>query len=376
MNPETMFETAGSHESHYSNPYSNPELEWETESHYSNPELEWETESHYSNPEAEWETESHYSNPYSNPETEWETESHYSNPYSNPELEWETESHYSNPYSNPELEWEDEGEYFFKGLWKGIKKVGKTLAPLAKKFAPKIAGTLVSMIPGVGPALAPLASKAAGVLLREGEAEAESLEAQLFVSHEGELEVANTEIGQQLALTEFLAAQAAEAETEAEAEAAIAASLPITITIMGGRRALRPVVPILSQANARVVSALRRRGPAGSELLRLMPTVHRQTIGTLHAAARAGQPITAPVALKTLAHVTRRVLSNPRTVARAVDRNTFLKHRVASVTPRKRASHPGAPAYGRPASGGQTFRRPVTGNARPSRTVASAIRYR
>ena len=353
MNPETMFETAGSHETHYSNPYSNPETEWEMEA--------------YSNPETEWETEA-----YSNPETEWE--SHYSNPYSIPEMEWE--SHYSNPYSNPEMEWEDEGEYFFKSLWKGVKKIGGALAPLAKKFAPQIAGTLVGMIPGVGSVLAPLASKAAGSLLKEGEAEAEHLEAQLFISHEGELEVSNTEIGQQLALTEFLASQAAEAETEAEAEAAIAASLPITITIMGGRRALRPVVPILSQANARVVSALRRRGPAGSELLRLMPTVHRQTIGTLHAAARAGQPITAPVALKALAHVTRKVLSNPRMVARGVDRNVFLKNRVASVIPRKRTFHPGASTYGRPAVGGHTFRRPAPANARPTKTVASAIRYR
>lgn len=367
MNPETVFETAGSHEAHYSSPYSNPETEWETEAPYSNPfsstETEWETEAHYSSPysspEREWETEAQYSSPYSSPEREWET--HYSSPYSNPETEWES------GYTNPEMEWEDEGEYLFGSIWKGIKKVGSALTPLAKRFAPQIASTLVGMIPGVGGVLAPLAGKAAGALLKEGEAEAGHLEAQLFVSHEGEMEVSNTEVGQQLALTEFLASQAAEASTEAEAEAAIAASLPITITIMGGRRALRPVVPILSQANARVVSALRRRGPAGSELLRLMPTVHRQTIGTLRAAARAGQPITAPVALKAMAHVTRRVLSNPRTVARGVDRNILLRSRVTGGAPHRRTFHPGVPTHHAAA----TYRRP----AHHSKTVASSIRY-
>jgi len=364
MNPETVFEAPGAHETHY----SNPETEWETEA-YSNPfsqENEWETEA-YSNPfsqENEWENESHYSTPYAQ-ESEWEAQ--YSNPYAQ-ESEWE--SHFSSPYAQ-ESEWEDEGEYFFGSLWKGIKKVGRTLAPLAKKFAPKIAGTLVGMIPGVGSVLSPLASQAAKALLKEGEAEASNLESQLFVTHEGEMEVSNSELGQQLALTEFLAAQAAEAESESEAEAAIAASLPITITIMGGRRALRPVVPILSQANARVVSALRRRGPAGSELLRLMPTVHRQTIGTLHAASRAGHRITAPLALKTMAHVTHKVLNSPRTVARAVDRNILLKHRVAPTMPRR----PGITGYGRPASMPHTFRRPAVAHGRHGKTVASSLRY-
>ena len=360
MNPEMLFEAPGAHESQYSGNYANPEAEWESESHYANPEAEWEFESHYANPEAEWETESQYSSP----EAEWE--SHYSNPYSNPEAEWEFYA------GNPEFEWEDEGEYFFKSLWKGVKKVGKALAPIAKKFAPKIAGTLVGMIPGVGSVLAPLASKATGALLKEGEMEAENLESQLFVSHEGEMEVAETEVAQQVALTEFLAAQAAEAETEAEAEAAIAASLPITITIMGGRRALRPVIPILSQANARAVSSLRKLGPAGNELLRLMPTVHRQTVGTLRAAARAGQPITAPVALKTMANVTRKVMSTPRTVAKAVDRNLLLKQRVAPTAPRKRS---GLPGYGRPAGVGHSVRRPHAGG-RPTKNLASSLRYR
>src|SRR2546425_11052041 len=75
-----MFEAPVAHEAiHYSNPYSNPEFEFEEElSHYSNPEV------------------SHYSNPYSNPEFEVEEgRSHGRHPQG---------SHYSNPYINTEFE--------------------------------------------------------------------------------------------------------------------------------------------------------------------------------------------------------------------------------------------------------------------------------
>jgi hypothetical protein len=119
---------------------------------------------------------SHYSHPYSNPEMEdeWETHeaSHYSNHYSNPEMEdeWETHeaSHYSNPYSNPELE--DEGEYFFKKAFRGLKSIARVampvLKPLAKRLAPIAAKALVGMIPGVGAVAAPLAGKLVSTLLR------------------------------------------------------------------------------------------------------------------------------------------------------------------------------------------------------------------
>src|SRR2546425_12102403 len=112
-----MFEAPVAHEAiHYSNPYSNPEFEFEEElSHYSHPEV------------------SHYSNPYSNPEFEFEEElSHYSHP---------EVSHYSNPYSNPELEDEIDrilgtpglGEYqadqFFGGIAGAIARVAGIAGP-------------------------------------------------------------------------------------------------------------------------------------------------------------------------------------------------------------------------------------------------------
>jgi hypothetical protein len=370
-NPEFEDEWEATHEAtHYSNPYSNPEMEseWETPeaTHYSNPysnpefENEWEATheaTHHSNPysnpemESEWEATheaTHYSNPYSNPEmeNEWETPeaTHYSNPYSNPEMESEWETHeampYSNPYSNPE--WEDEGEYFFKkafrSIGRGIKAVAKAAAPLAKRFAPILAGKLASLIPGVGLIAGPLAAKLTSALVQEGEMESVQMEAEFFGTNEAEAEVSHTETAHEAALTEFLAAQAAEATTEAEAEAALGASLPITITIMGGRRALRRVMPILNQANSQLVKNLAQQGPVGRQLLRTVPAIQRQTVATLKAAARSGRPINGPLAVRAMVAATRRVLGNPQRVQRTMVRNAVLRQRTAPPNPRRAAA--------------------------------------
>jgi hypothetical protein len=348
----SLFEAPAVHETHYSNPYSTNELENEwgsQETHYSNPET------HYSNPysmtelENEWGSqETHYSNP----------ETHYSNPYSTTELENEwgsqethysnPETHYSNPYSmtelenewgNNELELEDEGELFFKkafrSIGRGLKAVVKVAAPLAKQFAPILAGKLATMIPGVGVVAGPLAAKLTRHLLKEGEIESMQMEAEFFGANEAEAEVANHEMAHEAALTEFLAAQAAEATNEAESEAAIAATLPITIRIMGGQRALRPVTPILTQATGRMTQLLRQQGPAGRQLLRTVPTIQRQTIATLKAAARNGQPINSATAIRALASSTNRVLGTPQRVQQAIVRNAVLRQKTAPPTPRR-----------------------------------------
>ena len=131
-------------------------------------------------------------------------------------------------------------------------------------------------------------------------------------------------------LTEVLAAQAAEASHESEAEAAIGATLPITITIMGGRRALRRVMPVLATANGTLARTLRRQGgPAGGNLLRTIPAIQRRAVASLHAAARRGQPITPQLAVRTFAAAASRTLSNPPAVARAITRNIALRQTVA-----------------------------------------------
>jgi hypothetical protein len=325
MQYESLFEAP-------TNSYSNAELEHEWE-HSMEMQNEWEANP-YGNPELtnEWEM-----NPYSNPEltNEWETSMEMqneweTNPYSNPEFEneWET-----NPYSNPEMN--PEGEFFFKRIASFAKK---RLLPLAKKMAPGLARTLVGMIPGVGALAGPLAGKLTSALLQEAEMEVAQLEANFFGTNEAEAEVANHEVAYEAALTEFLASQAAEASTEGEAESALAAALPISITIMGGKRALRPVMPVMTQATGQLARAMRQQGPAGRQLLRTIPTIQRQTVATLKAAARAGQPINSATALRAMASATNRVLSNPQAVQRAVVRNAVLRQRTAPPNPRRMAA--------------------------------------
>ncbi len=344
MQNEAVFEMPASHEvSQYSNPYSTAEYEneWEMqEASQYNPEYEneWEMqEASQYNPEYENEWEMQEASQY-NPEYENEWEMQEASQY-NPEYENEWEMQEASLY-NPEFE--DEGEYFFKKLGKGLKSVAKVAAPFAKKLAPIAARTLVGMIPGVGAVAGPLAGKLSSALLQEGEMEAAQLEAQLFGTNEFEAEVANTEIAHEAALTEVLAAQAAEAATEAEAEAAASAALPITIAIMGGQRALRPVTPILAQANGRLVKTLRQQGKVGKQLLRTVPAIQRRTVATLKAASRAGKPINGAMAVKAMAASTQQVLNNPRTVQRAITRNAVLRQRVAPPNPRRAAARAAA----------------------------------
>jgi hypothetical protein len=402
---ESVFEAPAAHEaSHYGNPYSSQEhleSEWETpeaypygvtEAHpYGNPyaSTEWEMpeanrygspESHPYSVEAHPEWESPEAHPYGNPyaSTEWETpEAH---PYSlEAQPEWETpETHpYGSPYAStewelpeahsysPELEdyasteWEDEGELFFKRAFSRLKSFANRLAPFGKLLTPLAAKALGSMIPGLGVIAGPLAGQLARQLVREGELEALELEAQLFGTNESEAEVGNTEAAHEAALTELLANEAAQAESEAEAEALLGGTLPITITIMGGRRALRPVMPTLAQANGRLVRVLRRQGPAGRQLLRTLPTIQRQAVAILRAAARRGRPINGPLVVRALTAATQNVLGNPRQVQRAVERNAVLRSRVAPPSPRRAAVFvPGRvpPPHPRRAAGYQPMR--------------------
>ncbi len=354
-----LFETPVAHAANYNqNPYSTPEFEdeWttpEANNPYSNPEMEseWEMQeaTHYSNsystPAMEYEWEMPGANPYGSPENEWEMPG--ANPYGNPEYEWEMSG--ANPYGSgsPEYEWEMAGanpygspeyEYeaeFWKKIGRGFKKLLKAAAPLAKKFAPIIAGKLAGMIPGAGLIAGPLAAKLTSQLVSEGEMEATQMEAALFGMNEAVAEVANTEVAYEAALAEFLATQAAEATNEAEAQAAIGAALPITIKAMGGSKALRSITPTLSQANAAVAGTLVKQGLVGKQLLRIMPTIHRRAIATLKAAARSGQPITGAMAIKAMAAASHQVLGNPQKVQQAMVRNGALRQRTAPPSPRR-----------------------------------------
>lgn len=246
------------------------------------------------------------------------------------EYEWELQeaSHYSQ--FAPEGEWEAENEYFFKTLLGGIQQVAKAAAPIAKQLAPIAAQTIVGAIPGVGAIAAPIAGRLVSQLVQEGEMEAAALESQLFGANEFEAEVGNTEAAYEAALTEVLAAEASHSQSESEAGAFMGSALSTLVKSMGGQKELRPILPTLVFANARLVRLLHRQGTTGQRLLRLVPTILRRTFASLRAAAQKGQPLTSDLALRLMASHAHRVLGNSTTLTRSMIRNALIRQRTVA----------------------------------------------
>jgi hypothetical protein len=224
-------------------------------------------------------------------------------------------------------EWEADA-FNFGGLLKGIGSI-------AKKALPMVAQSLASMVPGVGAVAGPLVGQLAQGLVNDGETMAAEAEAESFGGSSGEAEIGNTDTAHEAALSELLASEAATAPSEAEAASTISAALPITITIMRAGRHVRPVMPALTQANARVARTLHRGGPRGRQLQRAMPHIQRLAVGTIKSAAHAGRPVNAPLAVGSMAAAAHRVLGNPRRVEAVVRRNAALRQRTAPPHPRR-----------------------------------------
>src|SRR6266480_5581564 len=344
-----IFEAPIAHEAvHYSNPegshYNNPELEFEFEdegSHYSNPEG-----SHYSNPEFEDEFLGNLirgiGGLFGGEEGEFENEgSHYSNPefedesdrflgnivrsigglFGGEEGEFEDElSHYSNP------EMEDEADHFLfgklKGLFNRIKRRARGLAQRALRVAPLVTRALSTIASESNP----MTDRMINQLAAEAEMEVAHMEQHFTNTFAQTGEMEHPEVHEAL-MSELLAANAAAAQTEAEAEAASAVTIPLTIRVMRAQRTLLPVTTPLVQANTQLVRTLRRQDP---QLLLLLPRIHRLTVAILRCAAQMRR-LTAPFAVRTLAVATNRVMSNPRKVERAVQRNMALRVRAVQT---------------------------------------------
>jgi hypothetical protein len=230
-----------------------------------------------------------------------------------PELESEMEGE----LELPELEGEGELEFEFEGEGEG--------------------GFLGS--------LAGLASQALGGLLSEGEGELEfEGEGEVGLHEfegEGELELPELEMEGELsptrrayadALMEHLAHAAAETENEAEAEAFIGALLPLAAR----------AAPMIMRAAPQLIRGLSRvgrlfRGRRRTRpLVRMLPTIARNTVRQLARPTSAGRPrrVTPQIAVRTLRQQTRQVLRNPRRAVQVYRRSRALDrrfHRAAVV---------------------------------------------
>jgi hypothetical protein len=121
------------------------------------------------------------------------------------------------------------------------------------------------------------------------------------------------------AAAELMAAVASQAQTEAEAEAMAGAATVASLSA-ADRATLRQVLPHMVRGTAVLTRVLRRR-PATRVGVRTVPRIVRGTASTLTRRAAAGQPVTRRAAARAMATQTRRVLSNPHTCSRAIQRN-------------------------------------------------------
>jgi hypothetical protein len=313
--------------------------------------------------------ETPHGNPYTHQEfeNEWELQPgshHYSQPthYTEREFEGEWEQMAGNPYTHTEFE--DESE-FLGNILRGIgglfggeegemefehgpdRFIFGKLRGLIGRIRRRVSGLArraLSIVPGVSQVISSIASESPHgsdrmlhSLAQEAEMEVARVENH-FTNSFGQTGEAEHPAVHAAVMSELMAANAANSQSEAEAEAMIAATIPLTIRLMRAQRTLLPVTPGLVQANVRLVRTLRRQGQDGRQLLRLIPTIHRNTVEILRLLSNQ-QRLTTPLAVRALGVATRRVMSNPRRSQRALQRNIALQIRTSGMS-RSRGSLP------------------------------------
>jgi hypothetical protein len=216
---------------------------------------------------------------------------------------------------------EFEGDPFLGGVWKRVKKVARTIAPVVKKLAP-IAGKVVGGAFG-GPAGAMIGGKIGGLVSQ--------LEAEEFDGEGGDTEEeleAQTVPGLTAvneALAEEFAGESAETENEAEAQS-LAGGVTIHI-ISHAPMAVQRMSPILVRRSARLAQLL-RRSPRTRPFLKTLPAINRRTVATLAHKAARGKPITPRTAVRTMARQTMRLLGNPQRTATALVKNDLHRRKL------------------------------------------------
>lgn len=278
------------------------------------------------------------------------------------EWEWEHPETHESEWEHPEThEWEWEGEgtneadpflpFLLPLAAKALPALGRAIMPAVRSLIPvakQAVGTTIKNVlapdtgPGAAAARAPggsgmgrqralhLIRQLRGIILR-GEAEAEAAEAALFGTAETEWESGHP-AAHEAALTEVLAAEAAHTASEAEAEALLGAALPITIRVMSGRRRLRRLTPSLVRANTRLVRGLRRSGPAGPQLLRLVPKIQRNAVASISQLQRSGRRVPPRMVGPIVAASAARVLGTPSKCGPALVRNAVVRQRTVAPT--------------------------------------------
>jgi hypothetical protein len=230
--------------------------------------------------------------------------------------------------------WQEQREADRQRMLASIRRImAKPVIPLARDLSSVAVRIVLDAIPSARSSFNPLTGQLLDPLLQKGERYSRSKEAEFFGSQPTVVTVANTRIAREAALTEVLAAEASHTESESEAAAFIGTLLPISLRIMEGYQLLRPVLPVLLAATARLVSFLHRHSLDSRRLLRLVPTILRQTVASLIAARSWGCPLTSALVGCVLAAHTRRVLANAKLVDRSITRNALIRISTVAAAP-------------------------------------------
>lgn len=214
-----------------------------------------------------------------------------------------------------------------------VSQVARQVVSLARYLAPLTVRVVVDAVPAARGSFNPLTAQLLHPFLLKGEQYSRQKEAEFFGIQEAEIEVANRGVAHDAALTEVLAAEASHTESESEAAALIGTVLPLSLRIMEGQHLLRPVLPVLLVATARLVRFLHRYSPGSRRLLRLLPTIVRRTVASLIAARRWGCPLRSALIGCVMAAQTRRVLGNAQLVSRSLTRNVLIRVSTVSAAP-------------------------------------------
>jgi hypothetical protein len=213
-------------------------------------------------------------------------------------------------------------------LAKGIIRLASELSPVAGRL-------LLDAIPSAQSSFNPHMGRLLAPFLQIGELDQLRQEASWFRDRRTQVIVRNTEIAQQAALTEVLAALASETPSEGEAAAFIGAMLPISLRVMNGHRAIGSWLPLLLTAAARLGRFFHRHSRAGRNLIRLLPTILRRTIASLLAIWRSSCRLTPALLGGALAIQASRVLANPQLVSDAIVRNRLIYAATVATVPRR-----------------------------------------
>lgn len=221
---------------------------------------------------------------------------------------------------------------FLKKAWSGLKRVGKTLAPIAKRLAP-LAGKAIGGAFG-GPAGAMLGGKLGSFVSNledeelaglngydgygdyEDESDSEDeMNAEDFMDFEGEDED----------VAEYMADMAVRAPNPTDS-GAMAGAITITIASKAPLQ-VKAVSPTLSSAAARMTK-LMKNNTATKPLVKVVPTIAKKTVATLSKKAAKGKPVTPTTAKRVMAKHAIRVLSNPRELTKAIAKNEAKRRKV------------------------------------------------